>query len=883
MPQFDRTAAVARYGPVLRAQQEQIRDAFIANQADARETSDALTILMDETLQSIWHDIAANLGVDLADHLALLAVGGYGRGQLAPHSDIDLLFLRVSGDHALQDQAVEDMLYVLWDLSLKVGQAIRTPQECLTLGASDPIILTSLLDTRLIRGSRKGFVSLRKAIDERLLAPNRRSFVEAKMAEREARHSKQGQSRYQLEPNIKENKGGLRDLHTLSWIARAVFGDGQIQTLLAVGVFSKAQAAAYERAEAFLIRVRLHLHYLWNRAEERLSFDAQIELAGAMGFTGPDTRSAVEAFMQAYFRAAKDVGDLTGIMIATIEEEFEEKPWFQVSAWRRAAKPQDVEGFDFISERLAISGAQHLVEHPLDFLRYFLVAHERGLTHAPSTLRLISQNLWLIDEVLRTSAEANALFLNLLTHEKNPATALRTMNETGVLAAFLPEWQSVVGLMQFNQYHHYTVDEHTLYCIEELHKLRAGEQGEVTAPVHEVMGQIADQSVLFVAMLYHDIAKGRPGKHEIEGAKLAPAIAERLGLSAAQGDQVTWLIREHLSLSSSAFHRDVDDAATLESIAAMAESVESLKMLYVLTAADVRAVGPGTWSAWKGDLLNRAYIGAGEILRSGEVSGGAEGRAGQVRRATTQFLADMESAPGAEDQAAFFNAAPDAYWLAYAPKDCAAHIALMAQAPTFTLDPVKRRKQVILTLAAPDKPGLFAQVTGAVTLSGWNVEAAKAHTFANGMALDTLVLTGPGSGFAPKAGELQALKANLNAALEGSQNLKDISSRLPRKRTRRQQVMDRPASVQFFAPSAEGGATIVEVRGPDRPALMFDLTATLQQLGLSLQSLRVTTYGERFVNVFYVTDLEGRALFEEKRLERAKIALLKAAETQAEL
>ena len=862
-----------------------IREQFLKGESTGHETADALAILMDETLQFIWHEVGMGLNVDLADHLALMAVGGYGRGQLAPHSDVDLLFLRISKDQAVQDQAVEAVLYILWDLGLKVGQAVRTPAECLKLGANDFTILTSLIEMRLIRGSRQGFIALRHAVDQKLLIPRRRAFVVAKMAEREARHEYQGQSRYVLEPNVKENKGGLRDLHTLAWIARAVFGNGQVDTLMANGVFSLAQARAYQSAEAFLLTVRIHLHYLLGRTEERLSFDSQIDIATAMGYIGEDTRSGVEAFMQAYFRAAKEVGVLTGIVIATIEEEFQrqsgggwQRAWQQ--AWRRPQR-QDCDGFHIIAGRLTLRGAQQLAESPLNFLKFFMVAHERGLPHAPSSLRLMTQNLRLIDDDLRNSEAANRLFLNLLMHDKNPTLALRTMNETGILAAFLPEWESIVGLMQFNRYHHYTVDEHTLHAIDQLHQLSAGNLGDVTGPVHEVMGQITDRVVLFVAMLYHDIAKGRPGQHEVEGAKLAPAICQRLGLSSVQSETVAWLIREHLRLSATAFQRDLDDPDTLQSIADTAQSLEALRLLYVLTTADVRAVGPETWSAWKGALLQRAYIGAGEILRSGEIVSGAA--VATLTSARRREAAERLSAHPPEAVATYLNAAPDAYWLAYEGNDFEIHFQLVQTAPSLDLHVLKSRKTVALTICANDAAGLFARLAGAVALAGWSVEASKAHTFRNGLALDTLFIRHPGKTARPNRQEQDQLAALVHDAMAGTLRLSDISKKLPRARSKRQRVMDRPASVRIYTPDTLKSPTIVEVTGPDRPALLFDLTAAIMQLGMTLQSVRIATYGERFVNVFYVTDLMGYRLEGQDRLDRAKEALLKAAEGQVRL
>ena len=883
LPMVKRGEILDRARKILSAGQQTIEKRFKAGEASAHETADALAILMDETLQFIWHEIGTNLGVDLADHLALLAVGGYGRGQLAPYSDVDLLFLRIGRDKSLQDQAVEEVLYILWDLGLKVGQAVRTPKECLRLAAEDFTILTCLIEMRLIRGSRQGFIALRRDVDRRLLPPRRHAFVAAKMAERELRHKRHGQSGYVLEPNVKESKGGLRDLHTLSWIARSVFGDGQINTLISHGVFSLAQARAYQAAEAFLLSVRLHLHYLAGHAEEYLSFGAQPEIAQVLGYVGENQHVRVEAFMHAYFRATREVGALTGIMIATIEEELQDARKGLRLAWQPRVK--DCDGFLLISGRLAVHGAQQLAETPLDFIRYFLVAHELGVSHAPSSLRLMTQNLRLIDASLKTSAKANDLFLQLLTHEKNPTSSLKTMNETGVLAAFLPQWQSIVGLMQFNRYHHFTVDEHSLHAVDELHRLRAGDLGNMTGPVHKVFGQIEDPLVLFVAVLYHDIAKGQPGHHADVGAKLAPEICARLGLSRAQAAMVTWLIQTHLRLSKIAFQRDVDNPDTLKSIADFSHSVEALRLLYILTVADVRAVGPDTWSAWKGDLLHRAYIGAGEILRSGEIGPGADLAARNRRRRFAEALGDRSP----DVVARFLRYAPRAYWLAYETQDCVRHFELLASDQGLHLETMADQQALALTIVTTDSPGLFARLAGAVTLAGWSVVASKAHNFKDGLALDTLFLRkGTDNKTKTKTKkarpqDLKGLRKIVEQVLSGQLTLAQISATLPRARTKRQRAMDRPATVSIHSPNLPTNPTIIEVKGPDRPALLFDLTATLLQLGLTLKAVRVATYGEKFVNVFYVTDLMGYRLEDEDRLARVREFLLAAAEGKARL
>ena len=475
-----------------------------------------------------------------AEHMAIVATGGYGRGLQAPGSDIDLLFLLPYKQTAWGEQIAEAILYCLWDTGLKVGHATRSVDECIRQAKADMTIRTAILEARFLLGDRKLFNELVTRFDHEVVRNTAAKFVAAKLAEREDRIRRAGQSRYLVEPNVKDGKGGLRDLHTLFWIAKYVYRVREPDELLKRGVFDKQEYQLFRRCEDFLWAVRCHMHFITGRAEERLSFDIQREIAVRLGYTAHPGMKDVERFMKHYFLIAKDVGDLTAILCAELEDSHAKSvpvlSRMMAQACARAKRRALAGSDDFIvdNNRITVANAGVFKRDPVNLIRIFQLAQKNNLAFHPDAMRAITRSLSLIDAKLRDDKQANALFLDILTSRHDPETVLRRMNEAGVLGKFVPAFGKIVSMMQFNMYHHYTVDEHLLRCIGMLEEFEHG--GKETPLANELMQKIlpGNRKVLYVTLFLHDIAKGRIEDHSIAGARVARRLCPRLGFSAGR-------------------------------------------------------------------------------------------------------------------------------------------------------------------------------------------------------------------------------------------------------------------------------------------------------------------------------------------------------------
>ncbi len=589
-PALDRRVLLPPLKAALNRGRAEIRRRFDADGTAARAVREH-SFLIDQLIRAL-HDLVTETIYPMAnptagEKMAIVAVGGYGRGELAPFSDVDLLFLLPYKQTPHTEQVIESLLYLLWDLGLKVGQATRSVTECLRYAKADLTIRTALLEARYIWGEQALFTELKTRFESEIVRGTAAQFVEAKLAERDARHVRVGDSRYQLEPNVKEGKGGLRDLHTLFWIAKYIYRIDDVAKLVELGVLSAEESTRFERAQSFLWTVRCHLHYLAERAEERLTFDMQTEIGARMGYTDHAGSRGVERFMKHYFLVAKDVGDLTRIFCAILEIDQKGKrrlAWLRWGQTRRA-----LGGFGVDGDRLTIPSEDFFAKDPIALLRLFHVAQEHDLDIHPRALRAVTQSLRLIDARLREDPEANRLFLEILTSKKNPEIALRRMNEAGVFGKFIPDFGRVVAQMQYDMYHVYTVDEHTLFAIGILHQIETGQLKEELPVASAIMPTIISRRALYLATLLHDIAKGRGGDHSQLGEKIALKLGPRLGLSDEETETVAWLVRWHLLMSSAAFKLDISDPQTIQNFVDRVQSPERLKLLLVLTAADIRA------------------------------------------------------------------------------------------------------------------------------------------------------------------------------------------------------------------------------------------------------------------------------------------------------
>ncbi|MBB4063800.1 [protein-PII] uridylyltransferase [Gellertiella hungarica] len=845
--------------------------------------------MMDDMIAAL-HDFAVNHVFGAANaaadaRIAVMAVGGYGRGTLAPGSDIDLLFLLPQKPAAWNAPVIEYILLLLWDLGFKVGHATRTVEQCLVSAKGDMTIRTALLEARLVSGSEPLAESLANRFDWEVVLNTGAEFVAAKLEERDERHRKSGDTRYLVEPNVKEGKGGLRDLHTLFWISKYYYRVKEPGDLVKLGVLSRHEWQLFQKAEDFLWAVRCFLHFLTGKAEERLSFDVQRDIAQSLGYQSRPGLSDVERFMKHYFLVAKDVGDLTRIFCAALEDQqAKEAPGITGMFRRFSNRKRKIAGtLDFVVDRgrIALAHPDVFKRDPVNIIRFFHMADINKLEFHPDALKRVTRSLSLINQDLRENEEANRLFLSIVTSKRDPALILRRMNEAGVLGRFIPDFGKIVSMMQFNMYHHYTVDEHLIRSLDVLAEIDQGRAGEVHPLAATVMPGIADREALYVAVLLHDIAKGRQEDHSIAGAKVARKLCPRLGLSPRQTDLVAWLIEEHLLMSMVAQTRDLNDRKTITDFAERVQSLERLKLLLILTVCDIRAVGPGVWNGWKGQLLRTLYYETELLLSGGFSEVSRKERAEQAEHA----LADALSEWSQKDRRHYSRLHYQPYLLSVPLEDQVRHAQFIRQADKAgqALATMVRTHSfhaiTEITVLSPDHPRLLAVITGACAAAGANIADAEIFTTTDGRALDTIHIN---RAFEKDEDELRragTIGKMIEDVLSGKKRLPEvIATRTKGKKKSRAFVI--PPGVTI-SNSLSNKFTVIEIECLDRTGLLSEITGALADLSLDIASARITTFGEKVIDTFYVTDLVGQKITNENR-SSAIIQRLKAVMSEGE-
>ena len=805
-----------------------------------------------------------------AERITVLAVGGFGRAEMAPHSDVDLLFLFPWKITPWAEKVIESMLYVLWDLKLKVGHSSRTVKDSIRLGREDITIRTALLEHRYVAGD----ITLAADLDARLWSDLFRNtgpqFIEAKLREREVRHKRQGGKRYVLEPNVKEAKGGLRDLQTLYWIGKYLHRVATSEGLVAVGLLSAEEYGHFQRAENFLWAARCHMHYITGRATDQLTFDLQVEVAERMGYFDTSGRRAVEHFMQDYFRHATRVGELTRVVLTELEARHV-KPEARLAGFfqRSRAAP----GFKLVQGRLDAADPAKFLATPLNLLAVFEEALRSGYLLHPNVMRLIAANLHLFDDHLRDDPEAARVFLDLMLKHGNPERALRRMNELGVLSAFIPEFENIVAMMQFNVYHHYTVDEHIIQCISILAQIERGELVEELPVVTGILKAGVNRKIIYVALLLHDIGKGRPEDHSIIGAQIARRVCPRLGLTPEESETVEWLVRYHLLMSDMAQKRDVGDPRTVRDFAKAVETRKRLDLLTVLTVCDIRGVGPGTWNNWKAMLLRQLYCQTSDALEGGLEAFSRERAVDDSRAALRSRLADWPQA----DQDREVGRHYDPYWqgLSTDTQETFARLlrGLKDDQIRIDLHPEPQRDATRAAFALADHPGIFSRLAGALALVGANVVDARTYTSKDGYATAVFWVQ-DAEGHPYDVDKLPRLRGMIDKTLKGE--VKPRTALADRDRVKKREREFRfPTHITFDNEGSEI-YTIIEVDTRDRPGLLFDLTRTLAAANIYIASAVIATYGAQVVDAFYVKDMFGLKLHAGHRQESLEKKLRQA-------
>lgn len=886
-----REAALGVFRRHLSRIQNHVREAFEHGELSGLQAARLLASLSDGLISAL-HDYADRV-IDLGDVdagrpakaasslLCIAATGGYGRGMLAPFSDIDLLFItgampgEAASPRALAK--VEFMLYFLWDLGLKVGHATRSVSECISESATDVTVRTSMIDARRLAGDPALFDDFGRRFTA-ACADHVGEFIAAKQLERDVRHRRYGESPFLVEPNIKEGRGGLRDLQTLYWMSRYVLDTRVMGDLVGPespggGLLIEKEAKHARRSWDFLWTVRFHLHYVAGRAEERLTFDMQPVVGARMGYTRHGRQNGVERFMRHYFLTAREVARITAVLEPAIVREALGPP----------ATPEQTDaslyeaGFILADGQLLTAPGRDFKAEPVQMLRILQVARDRDLKLHPLAIRSLIRHERQA-ATLRGNPEAGRIFLDLLCNAGNGAHWLYLLNETGILGRYVPDWARIVGQMQFDTYHVFTVDEHTIEAVRVLNTLERGELTDIAPIASGLMEDLQSRRALYVATLLHDIAKGRGGDHSELGAEVALQVGPVLGLSAEETEMVSWLVLQHLLLSQTAFKRDIDDPKTILDLAETIQSPERLKLLLVLTVADMRAVSAKVWNGWKATLLRELYSRVSEVLAGGLATTECDVRVARAKQAVTTLMVGWTSM----DRDIFLNLGYPSYWLSFDPETHLRHARLVREAEarkaplTVNSEPLPARAVTEITVYAADHAGLFSRISGALAVAGASIVDARIHTLTNGMALDTFWVQDAAGGAFDAPHRLAKLSALVEQALSGRLRIA-AEIRLASKALlgRRMRAIHVPPRV-VIDNRASNTHTVLEVNGRDRPGLLHDVTNAISEQSLQIASAHVTTYGVRAVDVFYVKDVFGLKVENDRKLAQLREALLAA-------
>ncbi len=843
-----------------------------------------LSHLQDEIIRCIYDFAITHVlrapNLSEGERMAVVAVGGYGRGTLAPGSDIDLLFLLPYKLTALGESLIEYILYMLWDMGFKVGHATRTPDECIRLSRDDMTIRTAILEARFLWGNSALFDDMLIRFNKEIVTSTAREFIEAKLNERDDRHRKSGESRYLVEPNVKDGKGGQRDIHTLFWISKYFYQVRTWKELRAAKVFSKAEFQKFSKAHDFLWAVRCHLHFATGRATERLSFDHQPMLAERLGYLPHPGQSAVERFMKHYFLVAKDVGDLTRILCSALEEEQAKSvqgvTGILRSLTRRPKKIKGTDQFVALNNRIKPIDDEVFQRDPVNIIKMFHLAEQHEFLFHPDAMQLVSRSLKLVNKKLRAEPQANEDFLACLTSRKTPERTLRKMNESGVLGRFIPDFGKIVAMMQFNMYHHYTVDEHLLRSIGILSEIEHGEVGKQHPLANELMVSSPNRVALYVALLLHDVAKGRPEDHSIAGAKIARKICPRLGLSKAQTELVAWLIEQHLLMSNIAQSRDLNDPRTISDFASVMQSMDRMKALLVLTVCDIKAVGPEVWNGWKGQLLRTLYYETEPRLTGGFTSIPRKERIDEVLGELEEALSDWTT----KDSKRYLNLMYDNYLLTVPREDQIRHLQFIHESDktedSIATTSVTREFEAVteITLLAPDHPRLLSTITGCCTAAEANIVDAQIFTTKDGRALDSIFINRAFDNDEDERRRAERIGKTIEDVLSGKTRLKDLLANQPKPSGRKKAFKVEPSVV--VNNGASDKFTVLEIEGLDRPGVLSKITDAMADLSLDIASAHIATFGEKFIDTFYVTDLVGHKIVSAQKLTAIKRKLLTA-------
>ncbi|WP_136512932.1 [protein-PII] uridylyltransferase [Geomonas edaphica] len=834
----------------------------------------SITAMTDALVTRLFTALSDDLQMHKSGQLALVAVGGYGRRELNPYSDLDLLFLYSGKESKVVEEAANRLLYFLWDLRLDVGYSVRTITDCVEMANNDITVKTALLDARLLTGSEHLFGELKKMMVTQVLAKRSDAFIGEKLEELRKRREKYGSSVYILEPNIKEGEGCLRDLHTAMWVAKIKYKVDEPRELVMKGVLSEEEIGMYYSSLSYLWRIRNELHYLAGRKNDQLTFEAQISIARFFGYEDREKTLAVEQFMQDFYLHANRVEHFSSLLITKCSQRDDSTRKILGYFTRRPIG----DGFYVVKGELVVPDESVIEKDPVRLIKIFEHAQRQGVALGLATKTLIRNNLDLVNDKFRRSKEANASFINILQSEKKLYDTLQQMHHLGFLNRFIPEFERIYCKVQHDVYHIYTVDTHTLFAVEEIAKLWRGEHKETLPLLTQLAMEVDKRWLLLLAVLFHDIGKGGGGGHAEIGAELTKTIARRMGLIKEDSERLQFLVRQHLLLAHIAQRRDLHDERMIIQFARQMEKSENLKMLYLLTYADIKAVGPEVWTEWKALLLQELYEKAFTVLERGDFKLEASGeRVRRVKRTIFDLLADDYPGQFIKDE---LQALSTRHLLSYAPELIAGHVRILLEMP---------KTQLVLqvshevdkgftncTICTYDVPGLFSMITGVMAANGMNILGAQIHTNRNEKALDILQVNSPQGFVITEENRWARFESDLRQVLEGKVRVGQLVAKRHRPSILTEKAKPTvPARVEIDN-EVSSDYTVIDIYAHDKVGLLYSITSTLTRLGLYIGVSKISTKVDQVADVFYVKDIFGHKISDPGKLEEIRKELLEA-------
>ncbi|CAG0974513.1 [protein-PII] uridylyltransferase [Geobacter sp.] len=837
-----------------------------------------LTAMVDTLIRKLFRSIVRDVvhSGRGRERLTLIAIGGYGRGELNPYSDIDLMFLYSGKDQARVEDIAQKLLYFLWDMKLDVGYSVRTLQDCVEMAAADLTVRTALLDARVLAGSRILFRDFEKVMLTQILTKRSDNFIKEKVAELRKRREKYGSSVYLLEPNVKESEGGLRDLHAALWVAKIKYKVANPRELIVKGVMTEEELAAYHEALSYLWRIRNELHFLSGRKNDQLTFEAQARLAVFFGYQDNGRTLAVEEFMRDYYLHATKVEHISSSLIAACTRREEGALKILGYFIRRHVG----EGFYIIKGELVIPDESMIEKEPARLMKIFEYAQKHGVVISVAVKSLIRRSLHLVNDKFRRNKDVNQSFFAILRSDKDVSETLRLMHHLEFLNRFIPEFSHIHCKVQHDLYHIYTVDIHSLFAVDETLKLLRGEREQELPLLTRLAREVDKRELLLLAVLFHDIGKGEGGSHAEKGADLIPTIARRMGLSREDGERLEFLVRNHLLMAHIAQRRDLHDEKMIIQFVRQMEKSENLKMLYLLSYADIRAVGTDVWTEWKAMLLQELYEKSFNVLERGDFKLEAHSeRVKSVKRKALEILGEEYPVAAVKEE---LKAMTTRHLLSNPPQVIAEHVKIL-----LALDQNKIVTRVAheteggysnLTICTFDVPGLFSMITGVMAANGINILGAQIHTNTNGKVLDILQVNSPQGFVITEESRWKRVEEDLRQVLAGKVQVADLVAKRQRPTLLTERAKPRFSSRVEIDNDVSSDYTVIDIYTHDKVGVLYQITSTLTELGLYIGVSKISTKVDQVADVFYVKDIFGHKITNAERLEEIKNRLVKAVE-----